>query len=38
MLCTDFGEMVGLSEEDLAYIDEGTITISNNKFIMSFNQ
>lgn len=38
MLCTDFGEMVGFSEEDLAYNDEGTVTISKNKFIMSFNQ
>ena len=36
ILRTDSGEEVEFSEEDLTYNDDGTVTISKNKFIMPF--
>jgi len=36
ILRTDSGEKVEFSEEDLTYNDDGTVTISKNKFIMPF--
>lgn len=36
VLRTDSGEEVEFSEEDLTYNDDGTVTISKNKFIMPF--
>ncbi len=36
ILRTDSGEEVEFNEEDLTYNDDGTVTISKNKFIMPF--